>query len=1365
MLFSRCQRFLTRTVLTALALSATVTAVVLAKPSKPSRPGGFRLFANAINVFTVNRVQCRIFSDGSICATGSSTVGGGIWPRGSANQYVFGSGINIAGVIESGDRAVNGFAGDTAGGFFNNTAGTSNGVPVRDIFSSNDPADAAAWPDEALVPEGDATAELFDLSLQGNVAASQGDLWFVSWEGDPANLASRTHPLGVLVETRAMGWNFPVGNQDIIYLIYTFYNITSTRPEDYANVRPSLRPLLLEKAADFHALNTAKYGINLPEGGYRINDMFAAFTADMDVAQADANFAGVNVPFSLGYTYENTFSEQTAASLGWTFDPAIFGSAPFFNGVGFVGVKYLGSPVDPETGAPVGLTLFGTFSRSTGSLQDPTDDKQLYRYITGGLLPTDGACSLPNPLEEKICFVNISSPADMRFFQSSGPIDLAPGGQGSITVAYIFAAPVASGNCPGVSCNVTPAPNNASLNILGNPTRMASGVNTIDTMQGYLGNTNGQAGDTNASVVTQEEFRTVPGSLLNKALIAQNVFDNKFLLPFAPERPEYFLVPGNNQVTVLWAQSLTETNGDPFFEVASQPSVEGTPNPLYDPNFRQRDVEGYRIYRGRTDNPSELQLIAQFDYAPDATGRGVFTDFRGLMNPVPGCGPELNADGSAPSAVVDCPVVFSTPAPGEPYVGSVDVDLIGLPTQVTPGNRVLLASGASQLLPGTLDTAFKDIAAGRLASGVTTELNNSGVPFIFVDRGVRNSLRYFYAVTAFDVNSLVSGPSSLESARTTKAVTPTPAAANQEVSSTLVTHVIGRDGVNVDETISGYPTLDPATGKFSGPMPAADGGVIGFVGEFASSIIQPDQSGALTMRLDSLHMGQYDATAGFGGTVGPTIPTTYFLTVANATDSFQTRVDLPQANAAGNAASGTEEASAFFPGLTVDPATAQKFEGSPPFTLQGQATVQVPPGHEMGGWGVGCRFADFGASATGADCFYNGSRWFAGPSPTANETQDNPNAGNCAPNFGALGSAEPLTDALCVNGGIANVNNAGALPGVTTIFQPLGYIAMNGQWRNLDWVLPTVRRAADFNVYWGVNGLVDSVIDVTHNVTVPFQPYMGGGYGILNTAAGLPGQFDTRPTVLTVSDIGCVPPFVTGEVTEPAVRIPCAAAAATQLSQTAQLGQVAFAHTLNAAASGAAVPDVITAPPATDPGFLFYIAGDVFLMSMPALPAQGTVWSLRTYVGTITGTPGSFTFNPPEVRPFTAIGATSALQFGVSSVVAAPENSDLGNVHTVPDPYYVQSAFEASTEQKVMKFVGLPDRAIIRIYSASGVLVRLLEHNGATYSSTSTSQGSEMDWDLRNRNNQVVASGVYFYHVEAGSARRVGRFTVVNFAQ
>jgi hypothetical protein len=33
------------------------------------------------------------------------------------------------------------------------------------------------------------------------------------------------------------------------------------------------------------------------------------------------------------------------------------------------------------------------------------------------------------------------------------------------------------------------------------------------------------------------------------------------------------------------------------------------------------------------------------------------------------------------------------------------------------------------------------------------------------------------------------------------------------------------------------------------------------------------------------------------------------------------------------------------------------------------------------------------------------------------------------------------------------------------------------------------------------------------------------------------------------------------------------------------------------------------------------------------------------------------------------------------------------------------------------------------------------------------------------RNDLSRGSGVYFYHVESGGGRRVGRFTVVNFAQ
>ena len=47
-----------------------------------------------------------------------------------------------------------------------------------------------------------------------------------------------------------MGWNFPAGNEDIIYFIYTFYNITSRNPAAYAAIRPGMREMPRHRAAD-----------------------------------------------------------------------------------------------------------------------------------------------------------------------------------------------------------------------------------------------------------------------------------------------------------------------------------------------------------------------------------------------------------------------------------------------------------------------------------------------------------------------------------------------------------------------------------------------------------------------------------------------------------------------------------------------------------------------------------------------------------------------------------------------------------------------------------------------------------------------------------------------------------------------------------------------------------------------------------------------------------------------------------------------------------------------------------------------------------------------------------------------------------
>jgi len=1362
MRFSRCLRS-AAWVLMAMGVSIATTPGALAAARPKPKPGqGFRLFSASTFLFEANRTQCHLNADGQECYTGSSTVGGAVWPKGTADQYVFATGVQIGGIVDpTQSKTVNGFAGDTAGAFLYNTSGSSNGLSLRPIFSSTDAADLAAWPDEARVPcsdpatttipgglppetiarctennvGADASGELFAPALQGQIAASPGDAWFIYWEGDPSNLASRAHPLGILVEQRVLGWNFPSGNQDIMYMLYTFYNVTSAVDDDYLKIRSSLRPFIQQKGKDFQALNKAKYGIALPANGYTIKSIFVDAVSDNDVGQATANYVGVNVPFALGYTYVNNFD---ASGLGWTFDPSIFGSAPFFAGVGFVGTKYLSSPINPLTGQQVGLSLFGTFSNSVGSLTDPNDDKQLYRYMTGHLLPTDGSCTL-NPDTDKICSINLDSPTDMRSYQSSGPFDLAPGQFGSVVVAQIFAAPIADGNCPGPTCDVKPADGGQAnrLTIMGDPARMTAGVNQLDRMVGYVGFNNGGVDDLDPTKVTQSEFVTRPGSLLQKALIAQQVFDNRFLLPFAPDAPEFFLVPGDNQVTVLWTRTNTETTPDPFFAVAGSPTTlnpDGSTsvNSLYNPNFRGLDVEGYRVYRGRTSNPSQLTMVAQFDYAPNpATGTGIFKDFLGTVSdsakaPDPGCAPEL-------AITTTCPVAFETPPPGTAFTVSTDIDLVGTITQVLPNGRVALADGNAQILPTKLDTAFADVASGRLAQGVSTELKNTGVPFIFVDHGVRNSVRYFYSVTAFDVNSVVSGPSSLESSRATKPVTPVVAPTNVFGSDSISSGQFGRD---VELTSTAVPTID-ASGRFSGPFPPANGATLGFVGEFARQLFTT--GGSVAARLVGIGMG--DARNA--------VAAKYTFTAVGGADTTTFSLDID----AGTVDTLLTVGSPPFPAATADPALAAKFGANGPAIISGQVNFATSNYQQVVAQVRGC--VEGGvvvpvAPATG--CAYNGPRWFAGD----NETAENPNFGMA--NDPDEGGVVPGT----------NLNNGGALPGVSTIFVPMTDGNLDAGWRGMDASLGGAVRAADFKVYWGNPGKIDSVIDVTHNVAVPFMPdSIGGGFGVLNVSGtSAAGSADGRPTVLTIDDFSCVEPWRTGPAGTSARGFwpaACASAAPFVLSDSAELNSIAL---FTGALSGGT-----TAAPAATPGFILYIAGRIsaIVLDSPTLPSA-TVWTLRAYTGWVSGGVGAagdlgpYAFTE-AIRPFTAIGDELRINFSVTNGVALATKGDLSGVHTVPDPYYVRSAFEVSTDQKVLKFVGLPQDAIIRIYSASGVLVRILEHHAANYSGTSISQGSEIQWDLRNRNNQVVASGVYFYHVEAGDARRVGRFTVVNFAQ
>src|SRR5438046_490631 len=546
--------------------------------------------------------------------------------------------------------------------------------------------------------------------------------------------------------------------------------------------------------------------------------MYAAFFSDQDVGDAGRNYGTAVLPFDMMVAYKADFLEPN-----WTFPSEIFGP-PFVKSPGFIGMKFLKSPA--------GLSIWSNTLNSGTGYPDPVGVKQLFRYLSGGSSPAAGdfPCTFQGQQTIKhFCFA-AQNFADTRGFQSSGPFTLAPGTSRTIVEAYIQGAPTAVVS-PFVGGDFKPG-----IPATGQEWFSSSGnlVRPIERAMGYLGQN-----DANADgIIQQTEVSSVPRSLLDKALVAQAVFDNKFLLPFAPAPPQFFLIPGDNQVTVVWQKSTSEADGDPFFQIASDPT-----SALYDPNFREFDVEGYRIYRGRS--TSTLQLVAQFDYSgttiTDFTGAFAYTadlDGDGKSE----CAPELGLQD-------DCPVRFRT-APPFISVFSVDHDINGNVIQIPAGGRVML--GDSSVLILNADTAVTGGNSGFPA------LNNSGVNFAFVDRGVRNAFNYFYSVTAFDVNSLKSGPTSLESARITKAIAPRAVSAQVSAGAIAPLKMLGQDGITLDPTASA-PTINATTGIFSGPFPPTDGISLGL----AAFLPEVLDSGTLALVIDSVVPGYQDVD-GFG---------------------------------------------------------------------------------------------------------------------------------------------------------------------------------------------------------------------------------------------------------------------------------------------------------------------------------------------------------------------------------------------------------------------------------------------------------------------------------------------------------------------
>jgi hypothetical protein len=1349
--------------LTGLLLAAGTTAIGDVSPEAKRARGqndSFSLFAGPTAVLTGNQLQCGLNNQGYICTDvfDSPTGGGGFWPVGSPNAYIFNTGLQIAGIIQEDGGP---WANDTTAAFFFDPKGTTqHGSARTNIYDSLNPDDLANWPDEARIQDGD---PLFQPILWGRDAASQQDSWVKYWDGDPARISGREHPLGIEVEQRSLAWNYPAGNESLIYFIYKFENVTD--------------------AEDFRRLNNTQFfggDDALPVDGYTIGELYGAFGTDMDVSDATENFSTAVLPFDVGISYTGGFNAPE-----FSYTPDIFFPPFFTNAPGLIGIKYLRSPIRPGSDPPeeVGLTLFSANLNASFGFPDPQNDKQLWRYLSGKINPAQGdnPCNVepevqtadPNTTERSVCFIYQES-ADTRFYQSSGPFILGPDDEpATIVVAYIAAATVqflpdgtesgilvnqadANANPPGdpsfhpgftSARGCTPAAI-SSNDLTGctdvrtdNPVKpIEKGAGWVESTETYPGDNPGRlTGLLEAPDNKLDQFQVVvvPNSLLGRALVAQSIFDSSFLLGFAPDNPAFYLVPGDNNVTVIWEPSPTEELGDPFYQVASDET-----SPLFNPNYREFDVEGYRVWRGQ--DPGALGLIAQFD-----KDNSTFVDYTcETVAPDEDVGTIRDVDGT-PTAVIGyvagevCDADFTTDTPIATRAINSSMIFNNGSDGGLPGAGVARLADLSAIAINLTNVVVDD-PAGEAALALDT-----GIPFFYVDNDVTNNFTYFYAVSSFDVNSQASGPHSLRSARVAQSTVPRADAPNLQGASLLVAFS-GDDGEPLNANAP-MPSLDPEDGTFSGPMPPTDELTLSFAPLLPRLLPQLQ----LQVVIDSVTTVFDPASDEETPTAECPLGGTSFA-VCNKVWMSYTDIDGNPQSIVGDALVGWWSAfgtSASVPSNWVSleiPFDQDALDAFGIPAASGLATADVVTAeainHSQAEGPQNRRFY-------GNGLMHGGSRWFAGE----NETEPDP----------------------------TRYMRVGTLPGVDTIFSPIGYTPFDenmpttpsggalGGGTQIDFekqcharANAMMGRAADIVFTWGEGGSV-TVRDVTHNVDVPFTGFPDATYGFIQDANGN-GVIDWQDFngMLRVWDqINDESIFGGGDCNgfdggDLQTNIPTPLA----MQQTATLSTVHvddFEYGWADPANGASTWS------GTGSGFGLYVTGQRFIFQLSELPPAGTVWTLRSYSGAIrtSGTdgvadPSGYTFSP------TATNASSGrnvlipgltMNWLVEDATNFDGATDLTQVHTVPDPYLATSQYDLSPTAKQLMFVNLPPVATIRIYTLTGILVDIVNHDDVT-------GGGRAVWNLRNRNNQFVASGVYFFHVVTPEGdTHVGKFTVVNF--
>ncbi|HCV43119.1 MAG TPA: hypothetical protein DGH68_06515 [Bacteroidetes bacterium] len=140
------------------------------------------------------------------------------------------------------------------------------------------------------------------------------------------------------------------------------------------------------------------------------------------------------------------------------------------------------------------------------------------------------------------------------------------------------------------------------------------------------------------------------------------------------------------------------------------------------------------------------------------------------------------------------------------------------------------------------------------------------------------------------------------------------------------------------------------------------------------------------------------------------------------------------------------------------------------------------------------------------------------------------------------------------------------------------------------------------------------------------------------------------------------------------------------------------------------------------------------------------------------------------VEPLESSKLVNAVPIGKDKQLPFSTSSQLGKVSVVPNPYrtdqnytYENAGFEGRASvwdenDRKVKFINLPAKCTIRIFSLAGDLVRTVEHDGNV--GTAFPFGDE-NVPLVSESNRALASGIYLYTVESDLGVQTGKFVII----